>query len=378
MVFSMTDEQESLTRIAVFNHKGGVSKTTSVFHVGWMLAERGHTVLMVDTDPQCNLTGMVMGFRGSGELEAFYKNHGDSTIRSAVAPAFEGRPRPIEAVETVQVPGRTGLHLMAGDIRLAEYEVTLGIAQELSGSIQALQNVPGSLSYAIDVTARSIGADYVLIDMSPGLGAINQNLVGISDYVIVPVAPDFFSVMAIDSLTRVLPRWRRWASQAAEMEILSEAAYPFPNRQAKVLGTIVQRFRPRAGRPAAAFQRWIDEIGTAFKANLRPALEKSGQALSRQAYTAAGIGQDMALAYIADFNSLIGVSQEHSTPVFALTADQIPNVGVVLETNLDSAERFHEEFSELALRIENLVASGRGESVGTLDPVEAPTEVDGE
>ncbi|WTT45871.1 ParA family protein [Streptomyces zaomyceticus] len=368
----MTANGNSPTRIAFFNHKGGVSKTTSVFHVGWMLAERGHTVLMVDTDAQCNLTGMVMGFKGSGELEAFYTEHGDSTIRSAVAPAFEGRPRPIEAVTTVQVPGREGLHLLAGDIRLAEYEVTLGIAQELSGSIQALQNVPGSISYAIDETAKSIGADYVLIDMSPGLGAINQNLVGISDYIIVPVAPDFFSVLALDSLSRVLPRWRKWASQAASMEILAEAAYPFPDRNTKVLGTIVQRFRPRAGKPAAAFQRWIDEIGNSFKSNLRPALQKSGQLLSAEAYSAAGVGEDMALAYIADFNSLIGVSQEHSTPVFALTEEQIPNVGVVLETNIESTERFHAEFSELAQRIERLVTSISGEMSITLPPVGIP------
>ncbi|MEI7034124.1 ParA family protein [Streptomyces pratensis] len=365
----MTPNSNSPTRIAFFNHKGGVSKTTSVFHVGWMLAERGHTVLMVDTDAQCNLTGMVMGFKGSGELEAFYAAHGDSTIRSAVAPAFEGRPRPIEAVTTVQVSGREGLHLLAGDIRLAEYEVTLGIAQELSGSIQALQNVPGSISYAIDETARSIGADYVLIDMSPGLGAINQNLVGISDYVIVPVAPDFFSVMALDSLSRVLPRWRKWASQAASMEILADAAYPFPDRNTKVLGTIVQRFRPRAGKPAAAFQRWINEIGHSFKSTLRPALQKSGQLLSPEAYSKAGVREDMALAYIADFNSLIGVSQEHSTPVFALTEDQIPNVGVVLDTNIESTERFHAEFSELAQRIEKLTLIS-GEMDTTLPPVE--------
>ncbi|WP_307127242.1 ParA family protein [Streptomyces sp. B1I3] len=373
----MTTNQNSLTRIAFFNHKGGVSKTTSVFHVGWMLAERGHTVLMVDTDPQCNLTGMVMGFRGAGELEEFYRNHGDATVRSAVAPAFEGRPRPIEPVTTVKVPGREGLHLMAGDIRLAEYEVTLGIAQELSGSIQALQNVPGSLSYAIDVTANSIGADYVLIDMSPGLGAINQNLVGISDYVIVPVAPDFFSLMAIDSLSRVLPRWKKWASQASNMGILAEAAYPFPDRQVKVLGTIVQRFRPRAGKPASAFQRWINEIGQAFDSNLRPALLKTDQLLPAATYRAAGIGQDMALAYIADFNSLIGVSQERSTPVFALTEDQIPNVGVVLETNIESTERFHAEFSELALRIEKLVTAAEGNVIEALPPVVAPTEEPG-
>jgi len=47
--------------VAFFNHKGGVSKTTSAFHVGWKLAERGHKVLLVDADPQCNLTGLVLG-----------------------------------------------------------------------------------------------------------------------------------------------------------------------------------------------------------------------------------------------------------------------------------------------------------------------------
>lgn len=50
--------------IALFNHKGGVSKTTTTFNLGWALADRGHRVLLVDTDPQCNLTGMVLSFSG--------------------------------------------------------------------------------------------------------------------------------------------------------------------------------------------------------------------------------------------------------------------------------------------------------------------------
>jgi cellulose biosynthesis protein BcsQ len=57
-------------KVALFNHKGGVSKTTTVFNLGWMLAELGHTVVMVDADPQCNLTGMVLGYRGADELES--------------------------------------------------------------------------------------------------------------------------------------------------------------------------------------------------------------------------------------------------------------------------------------------------------------------
>ena len=52
-------------RIAMFNHKGGVSKTTSVYNIGWMLAKNAK-VLIVDADPQCNLSALISG----GQLRA--------------------------------------------------------------------------------------------------------------------------------------------------------------------------------------------------------------------------------------------------------------------------------------------------------------------
>jgi cellulose biosynthesis protein BcsQ len=342
-------------KVALFNHKGGVSKTTTVFNLGWMLAELGHTVVMVDADPQCNLTGMVLGYRGADELESFYVRHGENTLRSGLAPAFEAQPRAIEPVALAEVEGRSGLHLLAGDLRLAEYEVTLGIAQELSAAIQALQNLPGSLNYLIDRTAEVAGADYVLIDMSPGLGPVNQNLVAISDYVVVPTAPDFFSVMAIDSLSRVLPRWHAWAEQASSLEILRSAAYPFPEPNLKMLGTIVQKFRPRAGRPASSFQRWIDELGVAVSDRLSPALASRGMLLDPSAYESQGVGSNLQLAEVADFNSLISMSQEHQTPVFALTQNQMEAVGVVLEGYETSRDHFHAEFQALADKVTGLI-----------------------
>lgn len=349
--------RRTMRKIALFNHKGGVSKTTTVFNLGWMLAEHGHRVLMVDSDPQCNLTGMVLGFRGAEELESFYERQGQNTLRSGLMPAFEAQPRSIEAVDPVSVTGREGLFLLAGDLRLAEYEVTLGIAQELSAAIQALQNLPGSLAFLVDRTAESVGADYVLIDMSPGLGAVNQNLVSISDYIIVPTAPDFFSVMAIDSLSRVLPRWRAWAEQASKMPVLQEAAYPFPQPRLRVLGTIVQKFRPRAGKPASSFQRWIDELGNAVETILIPQLSKAGMVLDPSVYNEAGVGDALNLATIADFNSLISMSQEHLTPVYALSPQQMGAVGVVLKGFESSRDAFHDQFNELARRVDCLATT---------------------
>jgi len=226
-------------KIALFNHKGGVSKTTTTFNLGWMLASKGKRVILVDTDPQCNLTGMVLGFSTKKELEEVYEDN--QHIKAGLAPAFESQPRSIEAVECISVEKQDGLFLLPGHVGLAEYEVTLGIAQELSGSIQTLKNLPGSISELLNKTAARFSADYILIDMSPSLSSINQNLLVTSDFFILPTIPDFFSVMAIDSLAAILPKWHKWAEKASEFKLLKEAAYPFPKVTPLFLGTIIQK-----------------------------------------------------------------------------------------------------------------------------------------
>ncbi len=140
-------------RICLFNHKGGVSKTTTAFNLGWMIASKKKRVILVDCDPQCNLTGMVLGFKGAGDLEKLYKLPANNNIKDGLAPAFESRPVPITACDCVQVTGQPNMFLLPGHIGLAEYEVTLGIAQELSGSLPTLQNLPGALSVLLNKTA---------------------------------------------------------------------------------------------------------------------------------------------------------------------------------------------------------------------------------
>ena len=339
-------------RIALFNHKGGVSKTTTAFNLAWKLAEEGHGVVVADTDPQCNLTGLVLGFKGPTELESFFNDHPDRNIYAGLQPAFESRPAPIEAVRCVEVAGRAGMFLLPGNIRLAEYETTLGIAQELSGSIHALQNLPGAMGHLLEETASAHNAEYVIIDMSPGLGAINQNLMATSDYFIVPTAPDFFSLMAIDSLARVLPRWQQWATQAASMEVLRNAAYPFSASTPKFLGAIVQNFRPRGGAPASSFQRWIDELSDAIRDRLVPAARQANLLLPTDRYAEAGVPIDsMIMVQIPDFNSLVALSQDCQKPVFALEPEDTGQGGVVLEGMLRNRDQFDSLFRDLASKV---------------------------
>jgi cellulose biosynthesis protein BcsQ len=343
-------------QIALFNHKGGVSKTTTTFNLGWMLAHKGKKVIIIDCDPQCNLTGMVLGFKESEEFEAIYEAGGIRNIRDGLAPAFESRPTAMSPVICEPVEGQQNMYLLPGHIGLAEYEVTLGIAQELSGSLVTLQNLPGSLRHLFDMTAQEYEADFVLVDMSPSLGAINQNLLMTSDFFIVPMATDYFSVMATDSLASVLPKWASWSRQAQSMPVLQRATYPYPIKSPKFLGTIVQKYRLREKKtPSAAFQKWIEEIEVAIKSKLIPALRDNGMLLPDSVYTNAGIELGKPLLQMSDFNSLIALSQKYKAPVFDLTDKQLEQTGIVLKRTKKSMEQFRDLFSDGADRIIKLI-----------------------
>ncbi|MEQ8462493.1 ParA family protein [Coleofasciculus sp. E1-EBD-02] len=347
-------------KIALFNHKGGVSKTTTTFNLGWMLASKGKTVILVDTDPQCNLTGMALGEgteSAEKKIERIYNTH--SNIRTGLAPAFESQPRAIEAVDCIPIEGQDGLFLLPGHVGFAEYEVTLGIAQELSGSIQALKNLPGSITDLLNKTAEKFSADYILIDMSPSLGAINHNLLMTSDFFIVPTTADFFSVMAIDSLAKVLPKWYAWAKQASSLPILKESSYPFPDITLRFLGIIVQKSRIIRGHETAALETWMQRIEQDIAKNLIPVLRQNNMMLPEQLYRENGIDKNYTLTKIPNFNNLIALSQEHQAPVYALTPEQLRSAkwrGKILEKAQEKQEQFESTFSDLADKIIGLTS----------------------
>ena len=317
------------------------------------MTEKGKRVIIVDADPQSNLTGIVLGYKGPEELARFYMEEGRSNLKAGLQPAFESRPVPIEAVDCIALPEREGLFALAGHIGLSEYEVTLGIAQELSGSIQTLQNLPGAITDLLRKTAAKFDADYILIDMNPSLSSFNQNILMTSDYFIVPTNPDLFSVMAIDSLCTVFPNWSAWSKRAASLDILRNAVYPFPAVTPKFLGTIIQNYRPRDGSPARSFQEWIDRINEKVASRLVPTLENISMSLPLYQYQEAQM-ENYCLGMIADFNSLIAKAQEAQTPVFALTDKQIGLTGPPLQQVTNQRDSFRKVFAEIADRVIDL------------------------
>jgi cellulose biosynthesis protein BcsQ len=339
-------------KIALFNLKGGVGKTTTTFNLGWMLASKGKRVILVDADPQCNLTEMALGEETEDDevrIEDIYNT--TSNIKTGLAPAFESQARAIKAVDCIPIRGRDGLFLLPGHVGFAEYEVTLGTAQTLSGSIQALKDLPGSISDLLEKTATKFHADYILIDMSPSLSSINQNLLMISDFFLVPITADSVSVMAIDSLTKILPKWYAWAKKASMLPILKNADYPFPNVTLRFLGTIVQNYEIIRGKETDALQTRIQKIEQAVSNKLVPILRQNNMMLPEVVYTEQGINGSFSLTKISNFNSLIALSQEHRTPVYELTPEQLRQTGIVLANNQKKQEEFRETFSNLADKI---------------------------
>jgi chromosome partitioning protein len=137
--------------VSLFNHKGGVSKTTTAFNLGWALADRGKRVLVVDGDPQCNLTGTILGFGGIGEFSDFYRTHPNANISSSLSPIFMGSGAPLKPAEITTTTNKN-LSLLAGNIDLAENETQIAVALSTSAAIPALQNIPGSVCSLLRMT----------------------------------------------------------------------------------------------------------------------------------------------------------------------------------------------------------------------------------
>ena len=338
--------------VALFNHKGGVSKTTTTFNLGWALADRGKRVLIVDGDPQCNLTGTVLGFGGVADFAHFYATRPMSNISDCLDPIFRGTGSPLDPARIVSTPN-PNLFLLAGNIDLAANETQVAVALTTSGAIPALRNIPGSICELLRLTARTHQIDVVLVDMSPSVGALNECFLMGSDYFIVPTSPDYYCKQAISSLTRVLPEWNIRVAGFRS----SSLQYRFPMEPPKFCGIISQRYRTRSGNPAKSFQTWIDIVKETVNEELIPALDAVGMCVSKAEFAAAH-AQDTPynLINISDFNSLIAQSQKYSKPVFALTDAEINQAGNVLETMVESRDRFRADFEALAITTEILIS----------------------
>ena len=303
--------------LTFFNNKGGVGKTSLVYHLAWMLSDLGYRVLACDLDPQANLTA---AFLDEGRLENLWdENDPASAAKNTIFECV----KPLTKVGDLHPPhlhpilwqldfGENDLRLIPGDLALSEFEDILSTEwPNAMGSSNLYRSfrILTAFSTIMQQGAAEMDASIILADVGPNLGAINRSALIASDYVVVPLGADLFSLRGLRNLGPTLKRWRQdWKRR---FDNWSTPDFPLPKGDMKPIGYIMQQHGVRLERPVKAYDKWVNRMPEEYARNL---LEiKSGL------YPATP-EQDIhnSLATLKHYRSLVPMAQEKRKPIFHL------------------------------------------------------------
>ena len=319
--------------VAFFNNKGGVGKTSLAYHLAWMFGELGYRVLAVDLDPQANLSGMFLDENRLGKL--WEGRDGRHTIDRDIAPLFDGVGDIATEPNIEEMSEKIGL--LTGDLRLSKREDELSTQWPkcLGGDARAFR-VTTAFSRLIH-NAGSFEPDIVLIDVGPNFGAINRAALIASDYVVIPLAPDLFSLQGIRNVGPTLKEWRRgWRKRIEERP--DSLDIPLPSGKMKPAGYVIMRHSVRLYRPVQAYSRWIEKIPSTYRQSV---LDEKTASAKQDAEN-----DPHCLAHLKDYRPLMPMAQEARKPMFKLK----PADGAI-GAHLSAAGDCYADFKELAKNI---------------------------
>ena len=323
----------SVTVVAFFNNKGGVGKTSLAYHLAWMFADCGKRVLAVDLDPQANLTG---AFLDESDLETLWDNsETPETIFDAVRPLQRGTGDVTDKephLETIS----PRLALLPGDMALSGFEDGLSEAWPkcLARDERAFR-VISAFWRVMQKGAATYGADMILVDLGPNLGAINRAALIASDVVVIPLAPDLFSLQGLRNLGPTLREWRAgWKKRLLEKP---EDAPILPPVAMKPIGYVVLQHSVRRDRPVQAYDKWIARIPGVYRKYVLDQRDDNAPPVT---------SDEHCFALLRHYRSLMPMAQEARKPVFFLK----PADGA-LGAHTYAVKDAYNEFHDLAKKI---------------------------
>ena len=294
-----------------------------------MFSDNGVKTLAVDLDPQANLTAM---FLDEDRLESLWPDdeHPD-TVYGAIRPILRG----IGDITQPHVEKITkNLGLIPGDLGLSRFE------DKLSDAWPRCHNKDESAFRTMTAFHRLVqggidwGAELVLIDVGPNLGAINRSALIASDQVTLPLAPDLFSLQGLKNLGPTLREWRTvWT------DLLTKAPQdlPMPKGTMQPIGYIVMQHGIRDTRPVKAYQRWMDRIPGVYREVVLDEPPSPAPQVAADPYN---------LALLKHYRSLMPLAMEAHKPMFFLkSADG------AIGSHLEAVRSCYQDFNQLAKRI---------------------------
>ncbi|MBJ7312157.1 AAA family ATPase [Rugamonas sp. CCM 8940] len=252
--------------ISLYNNKGGVAKTTTLFNMAIYLAkEMGKKVLLVDCDPQCNCTELF--YCSSENFDNPDEILPGTTIYEALKPRFEGDAARID-VKTIDLgvsPIYENLNILRGDINFsrAEQYFSSAIAQAVTESVHD-KNTYAVMSRMLRDLGELHKFDYILCDVGPSAGSITRMTILSCDGVFIPTAPDRFSYQAVQGMGAIMNDW------LTRHDVIVSTFEPYgiknPFKQTYFFGAILNNYKiHRAGKKKSSYMRWEQLIKDGIK-----------------------------------------------------------------------------------------------------------------
>ena len=299
-------------RITIYNHKGGVGKTTLAVNIAFALSSLGKSVLLVDSDPQCNLTSYLLSDDVVDDLLDHSSDRDGKTIWSAVKPVIDstGSVRLVDLTEIGDVV------LLPGDIRLSEFEQFLADAwaDGFKRRIGALR-ATSSISDLVSRLNSRRDFDFVFYDTGPNIGALNRVLMLDSDFFIVPVACDLFSTRALSTLGQTI---KQWIVDAQTIEAIAPDGVAILKGKPEFLGYIPQGFKVYGQNMTLEANSYYREIKSRVNRNISSVLREIDGSLAPPTSANPVVGK------VQDLASVVQVAQREGVSIWDCSAPTSP------------------------------------------------------
>ena len=331
----------------MFNNKGGVGKTTLTNNIASFIADnKQKRVLVVDCDPQCNTTQLLMGQEFATELYWGEKTDLSITTISDVLQPIEDGDSLINSniIPVKSSENRFNIDLIPGNPKFSIIEDRLGAAWHdlLSGDVGGIRKTNWN-SFLVDKLKNQY--DFIFYDLGPSLGSINRSVLIGCDYFITPMGTDIFSILGIKNIAEWLTGWIRLYEKSL---ILSEERFPSKLNSFNIpsdlkiksgyLGYTIQQYitKSKQGvrRPTKAYEEIINNVPTVIGETLGNFLKDS---LTKD---------DLKLGDVPHLYSLIPLAQSNSSPILKLKG----NDGLV-----GSQFKQQEDYQEILSKIVNRI-----------------------
>lgn len=326
--------------ISVFNNKGGVGKTNLTFHLAHALAESGKKVLLIDLDPQCNLTiygietdklheiweienSFIEDFDYAKDCiskERFNEmNNEPRTIHYLLKPTEEGTGE----LETLppSLKLTKNLHLIPGRLTLHKFEEKLSSrwGDSYKGEPLAIRTITRIRELA-SIYAKRENFDFVIVDTSPSLSPLNKTIISTVDGFLIPCMPDMFSLYGIRNIGSALIEWKE-DFDIINRKLTENRKKLFPKNFVRFLGYTVYNAKKYSGAPerydlALAHYNYVMQIPDTIREYIKPEI--------REHLTEEMLENPIGMTKVMhSHNTLPGMAQKYKLPIWKIPSSEM-------------------------------------------------------